>query len=296
MTFMNLFRRAKANAPPSESTSFFPSVFLTPELPLVELWFDEDGWLQTTGRWSVEHKPLQVLFWKGMHQVIKENYENRLIGTTTHYTALGDGRKTATRFHRHDANKLAGKDYRSVSTHFIVCRDGHIIQLASINDRTWHAARKGLSFTVPATRGNPARGSRNPNHWFVGVDLANWGWLTINGPEGPKTWTGSKLKGSSLYYGRSETSSNKHHTWEDYPQLQVDAYTELMDSLMSELEMPRECNVRHEDIDPGRKVDPGPALPFHRILDDIYKTQPTFVEDDDSSSYWNERAGGEDIA
>jgi len=94
-----------------------------------------------------------------------------------------------------------------------------------------------------------------------------------------------------LHYGKSETSSNKHSTWEAYPEVQVDAYTDVMEALIDELSIQEKCNVRHEDIDPGRKVDPGPALQFKEILDDIYS-----VEEHHDATYWASRNGDEHIA
>lgn len=299
--FSSLFRRARASSgvsPRSATTSFFPSVFDTPELPGYELYFDSDGWVRTDDDdIVVEHRPFKALYWKGMHPRITREYGDKLVGTTTHYTALGDGRQTATRFHNHDKWKThwdswkkakqtayvqehGKRPYRGVSTHFIICRDGAVIQLASIEGRTWHAARKGLIFTVPAARGNPQTQSSNPNHWFVGVDLANWGKLQGTQSKGYKTWTGRPFSGPVFL-------DDKERGWEAYPQVQVESYISLMAAIVRELDQPPiECHVRHSDIDPKRKIDPGPAFPFRASILDIYT-------DDEEPTYFEERMGEE---
>lgn len=285
-TFKSIWKRIPRT---HHHTSLFPPVSdFNVSLPEGKIAFDEEGWaFCDLGVWSLEHRPFEELYWPGMHKVIREHYDNRLIGCITHYTALGDGRKTAKRFHNHDRAKVEGKPYRSVSTHFIVCRDGHIIQLASIHDRTWHAARKGLQFTVPATRGNPSRGSRNPNHWFVGVDLANWGLLKGDERKGWTTWT-KKSFGDQVF------KDERGRAWEAYPTFQVDAYLALMEALKEELEIPRSAQLGHSDIDPGRKIDPGPALRFEQQMDKIYAPEPTFDEDWDEATYWASRSGVEE--
>lgn len=250
------------------------------------LWFDEQGWLQGDGTWAVEHVPLEHLLWTGMHPVVRDEYGDRFVGIVTHYTALGDGRRTARRFQEHDLARKKGRDHRTVSTHFIVDRDGCIIQLASIQDRTWHAARKGLKFTLPATRGKEAREISNPNHWFVGLDLANWGLLKNRGGRW-QTWTGESFHGT-VFHGEKGTG------WEDYPQVQVDAYTMLNELLTLELGIQKSCQFGHEDIDPGRKIDPGPALHLPEILDRIYMGWPTFGDESPDAKYFNERKGSKD--
>lgn len=209
-----------------------------------------------------------------MHRVITEEYQDQFVGVITHYDALGDGRNTAKRLQRHDRNKAAGNKYRSVSTHFLVCRDGHIIQLVSIRDRTWHAARKGLSFSIPPTRNRPRRKSSNPNHWFVGLDLCNWGKLTGTKSTGFKTWTKCPFTGPLFIDPRGRG-------WEAYTSPQLEAYIALQRALVAELDIPKNCQLGHEHIDPTNKIDPGPALHFYDTIDTIYapEPEPTYLAD-----------------
>ena len=227
------------------------------------LYFDDDGWLQTTSdSWiKVEHRPT-LRKWTGMHRVIERDFGDQLHGTVTHYDALPSAERTVAGFTR-------GK--KGASTHFVISRNGDIYQLASIQDRTWHAAfktqnGKPLEWVETGGRMPLANGqsTSSPNHWCVGVDFSNWGWLTEK---------------NGKYYSHLETVVPEEDVffdengkpWERYTDEAQDAYIELLLALSLELDIIPGMHYRHSDTSPTRKTDPGPALNFHSLIEHVYK-------------------------
>lgn len=219
--------------------------------------FDERGWLVSDGNFphKIIHKPT-LRCWKGMHPWIKEHFGNRFQGTITHYDALGSAARTAAGF----TSSATG-----ASTHFIVDRNGDIYQLVSIHDRSWHAgqndnewAENDGNFIMPN-----GEKTKSPNQWFLGIDFSNWGYLL--GKHSPfLTWAKTPFTGPVFF----EPGSTRR--WEAYTQEAVDSYADLQLALAVALELQQGMNIRHQDSAPKNKVDPGPALPFHEIIQEVY--------------------------
>ncbi len=139
------------------------------------------------------------------------------------------------------------------SAHFVVDRDGKVTQLVSLADRSWHAGG-----ATSRWRGM----SPNPISW--GIEIANLGPLKAQG--GYLVDAYGKVFGGPVHY--DETG----RPWEAYPEAQVAAVVKLVGELTA-IEprlllhdgpgLPRICG--HQDVDPSRKLDPGPAFPWDRI-------------------------------
>ncbi len=52
-----------------------------------------------------------------------------------------------------------------------------------------------------------------------------------------------------------------------YPDVQIDRLIVLLDDLTRRLGIPRQQIIGHEDLAPGRKIDPGPLFPWKRLHD-----------------------------
>jgi N-acetylmuramoyl-L-alanine amidase len=135
------------------------------------------------------------------------------------------------------------------SAHFVIGRDGKVFQLAELQHRTWHAGG--------ATSGwNGLR----VNSRSIGVEFANWGPLQrLNGKL--VTHTGAPFSGQLF-------TALDGRIWEAYPAVQLDAGRALIRWLGEQYPrlrtpspgpLPRVCG--HQDVDPSRKQDPGPAFP-----------------------------------
>lgn len=144
-----------------------------------------------------------------------------------HYTAGGSLEGAVTTFKTPD----------SVSAHFVIDRDGTIVQMVELNKKAFHA---GIS----------SYNNRNGvNDYSIGIEIVNWG-ICGNGEE-PVTWTKKTLdkKDCTKVYGS---------WWHNYTKEQLESVKELSLMLVKELKLTD--IVGHSDIAPGRKVDPGPLL------------------------------------
>jgi len=143
-----------------------------------------------------------------------------------------------------------------VSAHFVVERDGETWQLASLEDRCWHAGGSSSKLL----------GSGNVNGRTIGIEMMNVGPIVAVGDGTFRTVTGHKFE----YAGMSAVHKDErwpYTAWEAYPPAQVDAVIVLCKRIMMEIGQLEIFG--HEDVDPTRKSDPGPAFPwseFHASL------------------------------
>lgn len=145
-----------------------------------------------------------------------------------HYTASGgeDGKG--------DADYLSRASSRA-SAHIVVGRNGSIDQIVPLNKKAWHA---GVSTW---------EGDDNVNDYSIGIEIDNWGWLKDG-----KSHAGVVVK--DVFKG----TRSGHNEWEAYPKAQLDSVEKVIAAICEAYNITD--IVGHEDIAPGRKQDPGPAL------------------------------------
>lgn len=148
-----------------------------------------------------------------------------------HYTASGGEDGSG------DAAYLSRATSRA-SAHLVVGRNGSLDQIIPFNRKAWHAGRSKYE------------GKSNVNSFSIGIEIDNWGWLDHGG----KSHTGTVVPEEHIFEG--ERSGHKY--WEKYRPLQLDTVEEAISAICAAY--PIEDIVGHEDISPGRKQDPGPAL------------------------------------
>ncbi|MGX9966051.1 N-acetylmuramoyl-L-alanine amidase [Roseomonas sp. F4] len=141
---------------------------------------------------------------------------------------------------------------RGLSAHFFVDRDGTIIQTVPCNRQASHA-------------GDSAWGKyEGLNPRSIGIEIANLGWLDRKGADG---WTRAGLS-RSLPDNQVVVAAHKHggpvRAWEAYPEAQLRAVEDLTRAILAAYPAIKEV-VGHDDISPGRKLDPGPAFPMARF-------------------------------
>ncbi len=126
------------------------------------------------------------------------------------------------------------------SAHFVVSKAGDVVQLASLNDRTWHAGESTFL----------GRGNVNGRTW--GIEIENLGPL--------------KASTTSAFVAPDGVA------WDPYPEAQMVAVLDLTRKLVALApnaqqmrERPTLYLVGHEHVAPGRKRDPGPAFPWGRV-------------------------------
>lgn len=136
------------------------------------------------------------------------------------------------------------------SAHVVIGRDGAITQLVPFDTVAWHA-------------GESSYGGRSGfNRYSIGIELDNPGRLT-------RTASGGYVAPFGRSYPPEQVISAVHRnektasSWLTYPEPQITTAFDLCAAL---------CNVYaireilgHEEIAPGRKIDPGPAFPLDRM-------------------------------
>jgi len=177
------------------------------------------------------------------------NYSTRNSNVDTaiiHYTALPLD-ETIERFK--DRNSLA-------SAHYIVDRDGVIVQMVKDEDKAWHA-------------GNSEFGGRTDvNDFSIGTELVNWGLLKKKGDKF-HIW---KNEWSQPYEGETPIASDRGY-WEPYSEEQYDSLIELLKDFSRKYPtIARERVKGHCDvcIPRERKMDPGDAFDWERVLKAVF--------------------------
>ncbi len=141
---------------------------------------------------------------------------------------------------------LCRKEARA-SAHLVIGRDGRVVQLAPFNRVTWHA---GIS------RWNGVEGL---NHHSIGIELDNAGRLERKGGGEWTSWFGRTYPEEEVM-----EATHKHEVeeagWQTFTPKQLAVALEVSAGLVARYGL--EEVVGHDDISPGRKVDPGPAFPL----------------------------------
>jgi len=172
-----------------------------------------------------------------------------------HYTAgyayMGAARWLANRVKDKAGNVVPSK----ASAHLVVGRGGEVVQLVPLDERAWHAGGSSSRW-----RGLPV------NSRSLGIEIANLGPLEPKGGRLYDVW-GRAFDGPTF-------TDDQGQAWEAYPDAQLETVAWLVETLVDlfprlalEDAGPGELSriVGHQDVDPTRKVDPGPAFPLELI-------------------------------
>ncbi len=161
-----------------------------------------------------------------------------------HYTA-GPGAESA-------INTLKDTDVKA-SAHVVVGSDGKLTQLVPFHKIAWHAGksawfdRKGL------------------NKYSIGIEIANAGRLEKSGNTW-RSWFGKTYPEEEVVEAVHRNESGPSW-WHRYTEEQISAVYELCKTLMKSYEI--RFILGHEEISPGRKIDPGPAFPLEKLREHL---------------------------
>lgn len=139
------------------------------------------------------------------------------------------------------------------SAHLVIGRDNSVTQLVPFDEIAWHAGRSSWG-----TR-------RGLNSYSIGIEIDNAGRLDKQGDE-YLSWFRRSYPHDEVYEGvhRNEESASY---WHRYTADQIRITEDILWLLVSAYGIT--TILGHEEISPGRKVDPGPAFPLDKIRNDI---------------------------
>lgn len=160
-----------------------------------------------------------------------------------HYTAGRSAANTIRRF---------TDPASQVSAHFVIAENGEVAQMVDLARKAWHAGQSAIRLPSGSTL-------RALNAHSIGIELDYDGWLpTLN--------AGRRARSPA------DAIQVNNRWWPLYLQTQVDALVRVIDEIRLQPEndqwVASPCYlVGHEDIAPGRKLDPGPAFPWHEVTE-----------------------------
>lgn len=138
---------------------------------------------------------------------------------------------------------------RRVSSHLVVGRDGGISQLLSFDVIGWHAGES-------AWEGRTAL-----NNCSIGIEIDNAGQLEERDGRW-FSWFDQEYPEQEMVRGvhRNQTEAT---CWHRYTEVQLRVVDELCGLLVAAYGITQ--ILGHEEIAPGRKIDPGPAFPLDEM-------------------------------
>lgn len=140
---------------------------------------------------------------------------------------------------------LVNPDARA-SAHLVIGRDGGITQLVAFNRKAWHAGRSRWA------------GRSGLNSCSIGIELDNRGDL-VGAPGGWRTSWGRSVPDDEVVE-LAHSFDGQVRGWHVYSEEQ------LMTTARVGVALVRHYGLKevlgHDDIAPGRKLDPGPAFPM----------------------------------
>ncbi|MEW6755073.1 MAG: N-acetylmuramoyl-L-alanine amidase [Candidatus Latescibacterota bacterium] len=157
-----------------------------------------------------------------------------------HYTAGGDAAS---------AIEWLCDPERQVSAHLVIGRDGRITQLLPFDVIGWHAG---------ASRWGEREGF---NRYSLGIEIDNAGQLEERDGR-CVSWFGRQYPPAEVVWGvhRHQTRATP---WHRFTATQLIRVEEVCGLLVREYSLHH--ILGHDEVAPGRKVDPGPAFPLDEL-------------------------------
>lgn len=135
------------------------------------------------------------------------------------------------------------------SAHFVIGRDGEIVQLASCLVKTWHAGKSIY------------KGTSNCNDFSIGIEIANPGKMTLGSGETKARASFGQLFDTKKYGIKfAETAHHGSGWWMPYPEKQMKAVLDLSMAIRERYDITEVAP--HYIISPGRKIDVNPLFPL----------------------------------
>ena len=153
---------------------------------------------------------------------------------------------------------------KKVSAHIVIDLNGAVTQLVPFDKIAWHAGKSRHKDRVGL------------NKYSIGIEIVNAGRLSKSGSQ-YLSWFGKTYKVEDVVKARHRNESVSTY-WHRYQQEQIEVILELCDLLIKTYNI--QYILGHEEIAPGRKIDPGPAFPLDKIRNRLLNSQSRSESDD----------------
>jgi N-acetylmuramoyl-L-alanine amidase len=140
------------------------------------------------------------------------------------------------------------------SAHLVVDRSGEVYQLVSFDTVSWHAGESSFN------------GRSGYNKFSIGIEIDNAGVLKKAGDK-YVSWFGKKYDEDEVIEAVHRNESVSKY-WHMFTEAQIDAVSQICEALIERYPAIKEI-LGHEEISPGRKVDPGPAFPLDQLRERV---------------------------
>ena len=164
-----------------------------------------------------------------------------------------------------------------VSVHFVVERDGSVVQQVPTNRRAAHAGQSSY------------HGRAGCNDFSVGIEIVNPGRLVEVAPGVGRAWfkqtfrDGEEAGDNLLRTPEAALATHGPGLWMDYPEAQVAAVEALLVALFAGIPTLRDVTT-HWYVSPGRKVDTNPFFPLESLRSRVLGRDDPAEEEADAGS------------
>lgn len=134
-----------------------------------------------------------------------------------------------------------------VSAHLLIGRDGTITQFVPFTTIAWHAGESSWD------------GLLSLNRYSIGIELVNGGRLTQSGDHWICPLTNVIIPADQVKMAQHQNETFVS-AWQTYTDIQLNVATAVGKTLAGYYQI--KDIIGHDDVAPGRKVDPGPAFPM----------------------------------
>ena len=135
------------------------------------------------------------------------------------------------------------------SAHLVLARNGAITQMVPFDNIAWHAGESQYEDRTGF------------NKYSIGIEIDNAGLLEKRGDR-YVSWFGRAYTDQEVIQAVHRNEYSPRY-WHEYTEVQINLVEDICKVLASHY--PVKLILGHEEISPGRKIDPGPAFPLDKI-------------------------------
>ena len=162
-----------------------------------------------------------------------------------HYSGSGDTAGTVAWLTKRGSN---------ASAHIVIGRDGEVWQLASFDQRAWHCGESEWN------------GMKFLNGCSIGIEFVNQGPLTKDNDGVFWSKWRHRIPADEVEQATHKNELEPRY-WHKYTDAQLAKGAEVARAILAAYTS-IEMILGHDDIAPGRKIDPGPLFPMNQFLID----------------------------